>query len=217
MSVTDLRERRRSGYETTRPDVQALVPASARSVLDLGCSSGALGAALKARQGARVVGLELDEGYAREAAERLDDVVWGSAESALHGDLGSFDCIVAADVLEHLVHPWEALRAAVAMLEPRGVVVVSVPNVRTIEALVEVGIKGRWPRTAEGLFDATHLRWFTFADLLELLEGAGLVVEHVDRRLFYGGWQLRVAQLLARTRLAPFVTGQYVVLARKPA
>ena len=48
MAADDLRQRRRSAYETARPDVQALVPVDARSVLDVGCASGALGAALKA-------------------------------------------------------------------------------------------------------------------------------------------------------------------------
>jgi tRNA1(Val) A37 N6-methylase TrmN6 len=40
-------------------------------VLDLGCASGALGAALKARQGCAVVGVEVDPLYAARARERL--------------------------------------------------------------------------------------------------------------------------------------------------
>jgi hypothetical protein len=47
-----LRERRRHAYENPRPEVQALVPRDAGRILDLGCASGALGAALKERQGA---------------------------------------------------------------------------------------------------------------------------------------------------------------------
>jgi hypothetical protein len=39
-------------YENPRPEVQALVPRDAQRVLDLGCASGALGAALKAARGA---------------------------------------------------------------------------------------------------------------------------------------------------------------------
>src|SRR5919202_3210632 len=39
-------------YTGERPEVQALVPRSARRVLDLGCSTGMVGAALKERQGA---------------------------------------------------------------------------------------------------------------------------------------------------------------------
>ena len=42
--------------------------ATARRVLDLGCATGTTGAALKARQPAEVVGIELDPEYAREAA-----------------------------------------------------------------------------------------------------------------------------------------------------
>lgn len=217
MPEADLRERRRAGYETARPDVQALVPRSARAILDLGCASGALGAALKQRQPARVVGVELDGAYAAAAAEHLDAVVNAGVEDALRdGDLGSFDCVVAADVLEHLVDPWSALRAAAALLRPGGAAVVSVPNVRSLETLLELGVRGRWPRVDEGLFDRTHLRWFALADARGLIEQAGLAVEHVEPRHFYAGWQLRVAELLGRTALAPLVTGQYILLARKP-
>ncbi len=172
MTWADVRQRRQQGYESARPDVQAMVPTTARSILDLGCASGALGEALGRRQGARVVGVELDESYARDAAERLDRVVQGGVEEVLAGPdpLGTFDCIVAADVLEHLVDPWTALRRAAELLAPAGIAVVSLPNIRSMELLIEVVWRGRWPRRDEGLFDRTHLRWFTQADALELLE-----------------------------------------------
>ena len=64
----ELRRRRAAAYENPRPEVQELVPHGARRILDLGCSSGALGAALTARQGAEVVGIEIDAGYAADAA-----------------------------------------------------------------------------------------------------------------------------------------------------
>src|SRR5258706_12918250 len=106
-----LRSSRAFAYENPRPDVQALVPPGARRILDLGCSSGAVGAALKARQGAEGVGLELDPGYAADAALRLDRVVRGDLEEMaaredLAADLGRFDCPVAGDVPEHLRGPW---------------------------------------------------------------------------------------------------------------
>ena len=111
------------GYESARPDVQSLVPASARAILDLGCSNGALGAALKARQGATVLGVELGEEYAREAEARLDRVIVADAEAFAAGAAppeAPFDCLIAADVLEHLRDPWAALRGVVAMLAPGG-------------------------------------------------------------------------------------------------
>ena len=61
-----------AAYEGERPEVQELVPAGARRILDLGCAAGALGAALKRRGGAEVVGVELDPAYAAGLAD-LDD------------------------------------------------------------------------------------------------------------------------------------------------
>lgn len=213
-----LRQARRDAYETERPDVQAHVPSAATAILDLGCASGTLGAALKRRQDARVVGLEIDEEYGRDAAARLDRVVVGDIEQSLaRGDLDAerFDCVVAADVLEHLVEPWDALQRAVGLLEPGGRAVVSLPNARSLELFVNVGMRGTWPRRDQGLFDRTHLRWFTLADARRLLEGAGLEVERVEPRYFFDGWRLRVAGALGRTPLGPFLTGQYILVGRR--
>ena len=66
-ATSSLRARRAAGYEGDRADVQALVPRTARRVLELGCASGALGADLKARQQVEIVGVELDPHYAADA------------------------------------------------------------------------------------------------------------------------------------------------------
>jgi 2-polyprenyl-3-methyl-5-hydroxy-6-metoxy-1,4-benzoquinol methylase len=212
------REVRRDAYESARPDVQELVPRDARRILDLGCASGALGAALKRRQGAEVVGIELDPAYARDAEERLDRVICGGVETALTdpGSLGRFDCVIAADVLEHLVDPWAALRTAAALIEPGGVAVVSLPNVRYLLTYWRLVRHGRWPREAAGPFDATHLRWFTPLDARELLQQAGLVVELEQPRYFFRGRTLTVARHVGRARLAAeFLAGQYLLRGRR--
>jgi trans-aconitate methyltransferase len=215
--TTALRESRQHGYETSRPEVRALVPLSARRVLDLGCSSGAIGAALKERQPVEITGIELSPEYAADAAGRLDEVICGDVAQVLEQSdrLGTYDCVVAADVLEHLVDPWTALHRAVQLLAPDGTAVVSLPNVRYALTFWTLLRRGTWPRDPEGLFDATHLRWFTLRDARELLEGAGLTVEAVEPQYWFEGWQLRAARVLAKTRLAPFLPGQYVLLGRK--
>jgi SAM-dependent methyltransferase len=203
-------------YTGARPEVQALVPATARRVLDLGCSTGALGAGLRAR-GAEVVGIERDPGFAREAERRLDRVVVGDVAD-LPADIGRFDCIVAADVLEHLADPWSALRGAVHLLEPGGTVVVSLPNVRFFETFWELGARGRWPLRDQGIFDRTHLRWFALRDARDLLEGAGLRVEAVRPliRVRRGGSRFdRLFAWLGRTPLRELFAFQYVLLASR--
>src|SRR5215213_8367243 len=211
-------------YTGVRPEVQALVPASARRVLDLGCAAGAVGAGLRARGGVEVVGVELDPAHACEAGRRLDRVVVADVEELLAADdvaarLGAgFDCIVAADVLEHLRDPWTALRRAVGLLAEDGVVVVSLPNVRFFETFWQLGVRGTWPRRPHGVFDATHLRWFALRDACSLLEGAGLRVEQVRPiiRVRPGGSRFdRLFEWLARTPLAGFFAFQCVLVGRR--
>ena len=182
-------------------------------MLDLGCSTGWLAAALKQRGPLEVVGIEREAAYADAAREHCDRVVVGDVE-AVPDDLGRFDCLVAADVLEHLVDPWSALEAYVALLDPGCRAIVSLPNAAhwtTFAALA----RGSWPRRPEGIHDASHLRWFTLRDAIALCEGAGLAVEHVERRpwLLWRGTRLdRHAGPLAR--LSPF-TFQHVLAARR--
>jgi methionine biosynthesis protein MetW len=217
-----LRERRSAAYENPRPEVQEVVPPHARRILDLGCSSGALGAALKQRQGAEVVGIEADSDYAAAAERRLDAVVRADLEELFDGstssELGRFDCLVAADVLEHLRDPWRVLSAAVELLEPGGAAVVSLPNVRYWETFFELGVRGRWPRRDEGIFDRTHLRWFTLADAEALLRDAAL--EPVDVRPQYrlkpDDWRTaQQARRLARGPLRPFLVFQWILAGRR--
>jgi methionine biosynthesis protein MetW len=208
----DQRAARAAAYESVRPEIVALVPPGARRVLDLGCASGALGAALKGRGEVEMVGVERDPAYAAEARERYDRVVEADVES-VPGDLGRFDCLVAADVLEHLVDPWTALRAYARMLDPGCRAVVSLPNVAHWSTFARLAA-GSWPRLPEGIHDATHLRWFTLRDAVALCEGAGLRVEHVERRpwVLWRGTRLdRHAGPLAR--LGAF-TFQHVLAAR---
>jgi len=209
----DERAARAAAYESVRGEIVELVPAGARRVLDLGCSTGWLAGALKERGAVEVVGIEREAAYAAIAEERCDRVVVGDVE-VVPPDLGRFDCLVAADVLEHLVDPWSALERYAALLEPGCRAVVSLPNVAHWSTYAALA-RGSWPRRPEGIHDATHLRWFTLRDAVELCEGAGLHVEHVERRpwLLWRGTRLdRHVGPLAR--LAPF-TFQHVLAARR--
>jgi SAM-dependent methyltransferase len=211
------RQARAHAYENARPEVAALVPPGARRVLDLGCASGALGAALKARQVCEVVGVEIDPAYARDAEARLDRVICADVTTA-EAD-GPFDCLIAADVLEHVVDPWAVLARHAALLEPGGVAVISLPNARHWEVFVELGLRGTFPRRPAGIFDATHLRWFTLRDARDLLLQAGLAPHAVTRR----GWLLTrgsrldalAPPLLRVPGVRTLVTFQYILAARR--
>ena len=67
----DQRAARAAAYESVRDEIVGLVPEGARRVLDLGCSTGWLAAALKERGPVEVVGIEREPAYARIARGAL--------------------------------------------------------------------------------------------------------------------------------------------------
>ena len=65
----------RNGHDPTyfahqRPELLALLPETAHAVLDIGCGAGRLGEAIKHRQDAEVIGIELDKVAAAAADAR---------------------------------------------------------------------------------------------------------------------------------------------------
>lgn len=161
-------------YLHARPEILQMVPHSATRILDVGCGAGVLGASIKSRQGAEVHGVELVSDAASKAGGCLDRVWNLPVESAL-SELadGYYDCIVAADVLEHVIDPWDTLIGLKEKLEPDGKIVVSLPNVQNW-GVVSSLLEGKWDYRSEGILDRTHLHFFTRKSVEELFWNAGL-------------------------------------------
>lgn len=170
-------------YDNPRDEVIRLIPREARRILDVGCSTGAMGALLEER-GRRVTGIEVDPGLAERARPRLHRVIEADVE-ALAGTGsrmdGSYDCVVLADVLEHLRNPWSVTRWAAAQLAVGGSMVISVPNIRHVRLISDVVLRQYWPYEEIGIFDRTHLRFFARRNLPQLLEGTGLSIQELRR------------------------------------
>lgn len=214
-------------HRDPRPDVQALLAPRGRRILDVGCGGGAMGAALKQQGAAWVAGVEGHPAAAAEARAHLDLVVAGDLmEAPLPFAPGEFDTVVFADVLEHVPDPAAALARYLPFLAPEGRVVVSVPNMRFYLVLWRL-LRDRWQYTDSGIRDRTHLRIFTRRSLQDLLRGAGLQVERLQRnqRLFEDQSRITRAGVVAH-RLALATVGrvfrdlmafQYVAVARRAA
>jgi SAM-dependent methyltransferase len=153
------------------------VPPGART-LDVGCATGYLAAGLAAR-GCAVVGVDTDPAAATAASASgaFERVIWGNVETdswrRYVSALAPFDALVCGDVLEHLRDPWAALAFLATLLAPGGRAAVSVPNVAHWTGRRAL-VRGRFPYADHGLFDRTHLRFFTRASARALVEGAGL-------------------------------------------
>lgn len=157
-----------------------MVPPAALTVLDIGCSNGALGASIRdASPGRYVVGVEVDPTFVVEAKRRLDRVICADLNAIEWSKTfcdQKFDCIIFADVLEHLADPFRHVLEAHRFLHPGGCIIISLPNIRHISALYAIFFQGRFPRRERGIFDKSHLRWFTVADAIGLVEKSGMKV-----------------------------------------
>ncbi|HET7541378.1 MAG TPA: class I SAM-dependent methyltransferase [Polyangiaceae bacterium] len=201
-------------FGAARSEVLPLLASTSDRVLEIGCGAGRTLELLKRSGRCRTsYGVELVPAVAEEARSRVDHVFVGSIEDlALPLDPGSMNAILCLDVLEHMVDPWSAVAKLTALLAPGGVLVASIPNVQNYRVILPL-LLGRWEYTAEGLLDRTHLRFFTRASAIELLECSGLIVERVNVTGIFGR-TLRALNLLPVLR--PFLGFQYLLCARKP-
>jgi 2-polyprenyl-3-methyl-5-hydroxy-6-metoxy-1,4-benzoquinol methylase len=164
-------------YDNINVPLLDAIPASAATVLEIGCGQGALGAAFKTRQPeCRYLGVEIHPLSAEIAATRLDQVWCGAVEQVdLQALAGRVDCLVYGDVLEHLVDPWGVLKAHRLLLADGGSVVASIPNVQNW-ALLHHLLQGHWTYMDHGILDDTHLRFFTLNSIVALFAQADLQI-----------------------------------------
>lgn len=167
-------------FTNSRPELLKLIPISARRVLEIGCSAGQLGFAIKARQQAHVTGVDISPAAVAVAATVIDQAIATDLEQFdFPWDDESFDCIVAGDILEHLKDPWKVISQARRLLSAEGVLVVSIPNVSNLEILYQLS-EGTWNYVDAGLLDRTHLRFFTRTTFLDALNAVGFVVKNIE-------------------------------------
>lgn len=200
-------------YSNARLDVAALVPAAARSILDVGCGTGRLGRHLKETlPGCRVSGIERESAMAAEARSTLDDVLVADLETVEQPfPPAMFDCMIFADVLEHLTHPEDILQRFRPMLQPHGCIVCSIPNIRHYSAILRLLFRG-WTYDEYGLFDRTHFRFFSLQGMRSLLQDAGYAIEAVRPRVV-ASRKVRVLTAPFRQHVEEFLAFQYILRA----
>jgi len=159
----------------------AFVPSAAKRILDVGCGEGTFGRHMKETLNAEVWGVELVSSIAQVAGTQLDRVLCGDIMQQLEQlPDGYFDCITFNDVIEHLVDPYRMLVAIKQKLSPDGVVVCSIPNVRSFRNLFELVIRGEWRYVEAGILDKTHLRFFTKKSISEMFPSLGYRIVRLE-------------------------------------
>lgn len=161
-------------------DLNRLGISAGQRVLDLGCARGEQTIAL-AQQGLRVTGADTDAALLEVLKENAAaagvqcetvriDVRDGLPEH------GTFDAVVCTEVLEHIPDYRVGMSEIVAALKPGGRACISVPTART-----ELIFHRLHPQYVH---DSTHVNVFTRRLLIEELQRAGLIIDHVEGRNF---------------------------------
>jgi glycosyltransferase involved in cell wall biosynthesis/2-polyprenyl-3-methyl-5-hydroxy-6-metoxy-1,4-benzoquinol methylase len=168
-------------YKHLRSEIFNSVPDNSLNILDVGCGAGVLGKALKSKNSNRyVVGIELNQEAVYFAKQNLDEVYQVDIEKVnLTFDRGFFDCMIFADILEHLVDPWQTLRNYLKMLKCEGTLIISIPNIRNLKIIHQLIELKSWKYEDEGILDKTHLRFFTKNDFLKILDQFNIEVQSV--------------------------------------
>ncbi len=171
----------RSYFDRARIDYVHRLPLDpSASVLEIGCGTGATGAlALKRGRAGHYVGVELFENAAASAREVLSEVIVGDVEQLeFDWQPAAFDALILSEVLEHLREPWAVLHKLSRFVRPGGIVLASSPNVSHWRVIWEL-MQGRFPLADQGVFDRTHMRWFTPESFAAMFNEAGFSVDRV--------------------------------------
>jgi 2-polyprenyl-3-methyl-5-hydroxy-6-metoxy-1,4-benzoquinol methylase len=150
-----------------------------KRVLDVGCSTGYLAEFLTRDRGCEVHGLEPDVEAAAAARARLGDRIRTGGTALLDTyPPGSFDVVLFADVLEHLMDPGQALRDTRRLLAPGGRVIASIPNCAHGDLRLLL-LAGHFSYQRTGLLDSTHVRFLTRHSIPTMFSRSGYRVEEM--------------------------------------
>ncbi len=147
-----------------------------KRVLELGCSTGYMSKLLSEKYSASVTGVEIDPNAAKLAKKYCNNVIVGNLDDPKTiqkiKNIGKFDVILMADIIEHLANPFYLLKELRNSLDVNGYVIIFLPNVAYYSIRLML-LRGNFKYENHGILDKTHLRFYTFYTAKELVESAG--------------------------------------------
>lgn len=165
---------------TGNTEVLKRIPDNVQYVLDVGCGAGVLAGLLK-EKGKIVDGITISEEEQAVAASQTRNIFLYNLENGLPSEVQQrkYDCVVCAHVLEHIVYPEQLLTQIYTVLNPGGTLVVALPNLMHYKSRFTI-LKGNFPYQEAGIWDYTHVKWYTYSSAQQLLKRYGFAIAEAD-------------------------------------
>lgn len=192
-------------------------------VLDIGCATGLIGESLKKYKDCIVDGIEYEkEAFELAKSKKIYRNIYNisivdNKDKILKKLNRKYDYIVLADVLEHLVEPWEALLNIYDLLKDDGKIILSVPNIANLD-IIRALINDEFNYQYLGLLDTTHLRFFSKKSFVDMIKNIGNTyhlyydVELHDSMLFTPPYHLNDCGIFSLFNIDDKKTNDFLVL-----
>jgi 2-polyprenyl-3-methyl-5-hydroxy-6-metoxy-1,4-benzoquinol methylase len=159
------------------------LPISNKLILDVGCSEGYLGDALK-KNGNVVYGIDISKNSINKAQKKLDFALYGNIETMkIPWKSKTFDFIICLDVLEHLFDPKLVIKKFLNVLRNDGQIIISLPNIAYYGIRKNI-LFGKFQYENSGILDWGHLRFYTYQSAKALLIRSGLNIIETDKVIY---------------------------------
>ena len=151
-------------------------------VLEFGPGNGRLTKHLIGAKQCEVSIVELDKELFDFVSEFAQDGFYGDIESfewANYYAGQTFDYVLFADVLEHLVDPGKTLKKVREFLNEEGEILITFPNLAHNSVMIDL-FNNQLPWASYGLLDETHNSFYTHDGFQKVFEKAGLFINIED-------------------------------------
>ena len=158
-------------------DVLKLIIKPGSIILDAGCGGGVL-AKILSSIGHTVDGVTISTDELNMAKPFVRNVYLHNLETGLPLELQSnqYDCVICSHVLEHIVYPEQLLSDIEKVLKPGGLLIVALPNIMHYKSRMKL-LAGNFDYQDAGIWDYTHVKWYSFKTAKQLLLNAGYTIE----------------------------------------
>jgi len=154
-------------FEAIANSIGRFLPSDEARVLDVGCATGGLLAALRNKGYAHVVGLDPSPQCAASAQGLYGIRVVTGAISEIAELMAAeqpFDCVILSGVLEHIRDVGPTLARMRALLSAHGLIFIEVPDATEFS---------HWPDAPFQQFSTEHINFFSATSLTNLMQRSG--------------------------------------------